>query len=131
MRVLFALGLVIGLAAGCGESPVAEQPALTNSQAAAMVTAETKPVAFNVEGAPTIAFIVPEMMCEESCVPQVRKILASQPGVKDVAVDLESKRATVAVDQDDFDAEKAIAALVDMRFAKAKLATGESKTVEN
>lgn len=74
-----------------------------------------------------MAFDVPDMMCEFSCVPTVRDALAKQPGVKDVAVDLETKTATVAVDEDQFDAEAAIAALVDLQYKNTKLATAVTK----
>ncbi len=71
--------------------------------------------------APTVEFSVPDMMCEDSCVPEVRKILAAQPGVKDVKVELASKTATVAVDKEAFDPHAAIAALVDMQFKNTTL----------
>ena len=77
---------------------------------------------FNAEGAPTVDFSVPGMHCE-SCVAHVESILADQPGVKDVQVDLESLTAKVAVDEKEFDGEKAVAALVDMQFDEAKLMT--------
>ena len=88
-------------------------------------TAKASPVAFNVEGAPTVAFSVPDMMCEFSCVEQVKKALSSEPGVKDVQVDYEAKRATVAVDREQFDAERAIATLVDYQFTNSKLVADE------
>jgi copper chaperone CopZ len=78
--------------------------------------------AFNTEGAPTVEFSVPDMVCEFSCVPEVRETLAKQPGVKDVKVVLDTHTATVAVDKDKFDADKAIAALVDLKFTNTKLA---------
>jgi copper chaperone CopZ len=77
--------------------------------------------AFNAENAPTVEFSVPDMVCEFSCVPQVRDTLAHQPGVKDVKVVLDTHIATVAVDKDKFDANKAIAALVDLQFKNTKL----------
>ena len=81
--------------------------------------------AFNTDGAPTVAFSVPDMMCADSCVPTVEKTLASQPGVKDVEVDLDSKTATVAVDESAFDADKAVAALVDLQFTETKKITAD------
>jgi copper chaperone CopZ len=115
------------LAIGCSQSTEnqfskvpAEEPA-----------AEATPAVFNVEGAPTVAFSVPDMMCEHSCVPMVRETLAEQPGVKDVKVDLQAKTATVAVDKDEFDADKAIAALKDRMFANTTLAGGESEKAQN
>jgi copper chaperone CopZ len=88
-------------------------------------TAKASPVAFNLEGAPTVAFSVPDMMCEYSCVEQVKKALSSEPGVKDVLVDFEAKRATVAVDREQFDEEAAIATLVDYQFTNSQLAADE------
>lgn len=70
----------------------------------------------------TVAFSVPDMMCEVSCAPKVREILAAQPGVKDVQVELETKTATVTVDEEKFDADAAIAALVDVQFVNTTLA---------
>jgi copper chaperone CopZ len=101
------------LAIGCGTSSVdvatTEEPKATLAK-------------FNAEGAPTVDFSVPGMHCE-SCVAHVESILADQPGVKDVQVDLESLTAKVAVDEKEFDGEKAVAALVDMQFDDAKLMT--------
>jgi copper chaperone CopZ len=118
-------------AAGCSKPqtetvapPAPEAPAApddtSGEQAAADV--EKTPVAFNVEGAPTVVFDVPDMMCEASCVPTVRETLAEQPGVRDVKVELDGKQATVAVDETTFDSDAAIAALVDLQFTHTKLA---------
>lgn len=81
---------------------------------------------FNVEGAPTVEFSVPSMHCEFSCAPAVKKTLAAQPGVKDVKVDLDTKTAVVSVEEDKFDAEAAVAALVDIQFVDSKLVTPEA-----
>ena len=101
------------LTIGCGTSSVdvatTEEPKATLAK-------------FNADGAPTVDFSVPGMHCE-SCVAHVESILAEQPGVKDVQVDLESLTAKVAVDEKEFDGEKAVAALVDMQFNDAKLMT--------
>ena len=87
-------------------------------------TSESTTVAsFNVAGAPTVEFEVPDMMCEASCAVKVKEILSEQPGAKEVVVDFDSKTATVAVDEDAFDAQAAIAALVDHRFDNSKLKT--------
>ena len=84
-------------------------------------TVETTPVAFNTAGAPTVAFSVPDMMCEFACVEQVKKALSAQPGVEDVKVDFEAKRATVAIDRDVFDREAALATLIDYQFSNSQL----------
>lgn len=81
---------------------------------------------FNAEGAPTVEFSVPSMHCEFSCAPAVKKTLAAQPGVKDVKVDLATKTAVVSVEEDKFDAEAAVAALVDIQFVDSKIVTPES-----
>jgi copper chaperone CopZ len=129
------LALVVCL--GCGQSSEtasSDDSDLTNSEAAALVADETKlakEVAFNTDGAPTVEFSVPDMMCEHSCVPTVRETLAAQPGVKDVKVELTSKTATVAVDKDKFDPEKAVAALVDLQFTETELLNGAGETSQN
>jgi copper chaperone CopZ len=125
----FAAALGIALLIGCSESAPVDDTALSNSEAAAMVaeeTAQATPAVFNAEGAPTVAFSVPDMMCEHACVPAVREVLAKQPGVKDVKVELETKTATVAVDESQFDAEAAVAALVDRQFKETKLLTADA-----
>ncbi len=107
---------------------------MTNSEAAALVEEETSlanAVAFNAEGAPTIKISVPDMMCEDSCVPTVRETLAAQPGVKEVKVELVSKTATVAVDQAKFDSKAAVAALVDLQFTETKLMPDDGAKADN
>jgi copper chaperone CopZ len=79
------------------------------------------PVAFNVAGAPTVEFSAPDMMCPESCAVKVKEILSEQPGAKEVVVDFDSKTATVAVEEGKFDADAAIAALVDHGFDHSTL----------
>jgi copper chaperone CopZ len=71
------------------------------------------PAAFNAAGAPTVELSVPDMMCEESCAAKVREVLSQQPGVKEVVVDFPNRTATVAVDQAEFDVEKAVRLLSD------------------
>jgi copper chaperone CopZ len=119
--------LSVSLLMGCSKSAT-EEAGLSNSEAAAMVAEETKttPAVFNVEGAPTVTFSVPDMMCEQSCVPTVRETLAAQPGAKEVKVELETKTATVAVDQEKFDPQAAVTALVDLQFTETKLVTTDT-----
>ena len=107
------------LAVGCGTSTV--DVAKTGDAKPTPV----KVAKFNEEGAPTVDFSVPGMHCE-SCVAHVESILAEQPGVKDVEVNLEALTAKVAVDEKQFDGEKAVAALVDMQFNEAKLITADA-----
>lgn len=73
-------------------------------------------VAFNVDGAPTVEFSAPDMMCPESCAVKVKEILSEQPGAKEVVVDFDAKTATVAVEPGKFDPEAAVAALIDHGF---------------
>lgn len=101
------------LAVGCSQ-----QPATTaDTTADAAVTT----IAFNPAGAPTVAFDVPDMMCPQSCAVKVHEILSEQPGVKDAVVDFDARMATVAIEPGKFDAEAAIAALVDHGFDHSKL----------
>ena len=65
----------------------------------------------------TVAFNVPDMMCPEGCGEKVKEILSEQPGAKEVIVDFDAKTATVAIGRrQKFDADAAVAALVDHRF---------------
>ncbi len=84
-------------------------------------TSNVGAAAFNVTGAPTVAFSVPDMMCPEGCGVKVKEILSEQPGAKDVIVDFDSKTATVAVDPGQFDSTAAVAALVDHQFNHSTL----------
>ena len=130
----YAAVLALAVALGCSESASIEDADLTNSEAAAMVEEETSlanAVAFNAEGAPTVEFSVPDMMCEDSCVPTVRETLAAQPGVKEVKVELVSKTATVAVDKAKFDPKAAVAALVDLQFTQTKLLGDAGEKAQN
>ena len=101
--VLFAIGLM----SGCGEGG-SRMP-------------ETTTTTFNSAGAPTVEFSVPDMMCPEGCGEKTKEILAEQAGAKEVYVDFEAKRATVAVEEGKFDAEQALAALVDHGFDHSRL----------
>ena len=92
---------------------------------AAVSTKDATPVAFNATGAPTVEFAVPDMMCEDGCLPVVKEILAQQPGAQDVAVDFTGKTATVAIDEATFDAQQAIAELVDNGFDHSRLVNDE------
>lgn len=71
-----------------------------------------------------VKYSIPNMVCEFSCVPTVEKVLAKQPGVRDVQVDLKTKTATVLVDAAEFDQEAARADLVDVQFTDAQLLSG-------
>lgn len=89
------------------------------TQSDGVVKAQTEPttvVAFNSDGAPTVEFSVPDMMCPEGCGEATREILANQDGVKDVKIDFPAKLAVVAIDTEKFDADKALAELVDKGF---------------
>lgn len=97
---------------GCSEATVA--PADISAQS-------TTATAFNVAGAPTVEFSVPDMMCPESCAVKTKEILSEQPGAKEVVVDFDSKTATVAIEEGKFDADAAIAALVDHGFDHSTL----------
>jgi copper chaperone CopZ len=86
------------------------------------VTVESStPAAFNAAQSPTVAFALPDMMCEDGCAQAVEDILERQPGAKDVQVDFEGKTATVAIEDGVFDSQQALAALVDKGFDNSKL----------
>ncbi len=112
MNRFTSAAVILALASGCTQTTTVTSTA----GQATVATAAT----FNAGGAPTIEISVPEMVCEH-CSQSVHEILAKQPGVKDVKVTLEKKVATVAVDEDEFHADEAIAALVDMQYKEAKL----------
>ena len=76
---------------------------------------------FNVAGAPTVEFSVPDMMCPEGCGEATKAILSEQPGAKEVLVDFDAKTATVAIEDGKFDAAQALAALVDHGFDHSTL----------
>jgi copper chaperone CopZ len=107
---LAAFALLLSIA-GCSESTAPRADIVTT----------TTPAVFNVNGAPTVEFSVPDMMCPEGCAVEVKEILAKQPGAKDVLVDFEAKTATVAIEQDEFDAAQALAALIDKQFTNSAL----------
>jgi copper chaperone CopZ len=113
MTRYIGLAAVLILALGCSQQP--------SNKDTADVSKSTTPVVFNAAGAPTVEFNVPDMMCPESCAPKVKEILSKQPGAKDVVVDFPSKTATVAIDKDKFDPDKAIAALADHQFNHSTL----------
>ena len=115
MRCLLAPALVAVVALGCGQQAV-ETVETSPTSASDAVT-----LVFNEAGAPTVDFDVPNMHCEAMCVPKVRATLESQPGVVDVKVDLETKVATVAVEEGAFDADAAIEALAAADFPESAL----------
>lgn len=108
------------LVSGCADSNTASTDATET---------EATTVAFNVAGAPTVMFEVSDMVCE-SCSAAVHDTLAAQPGAKEVVVDLESKVATVAVDEKTFDRDAAVEALLDKQFSNAKLVVAPEKLAE-
>jgi copper chaperone CopZ len=101
--------------AGCSQS------ASTGGEAAVTV------VSFNAGGAPTVEISVPDMMCPDSCAVAAREILSAQPGVKEVLVDFDAKKATVAVDTESFDSAAALAALADRGFINSEVKSGDAK----
>jgi len=112
MKTCLLLPCAALILAGCQSEP---------SSSPETSTVEATPAAFNEEGAPTVQFSVPDMMCEYSCVDAVKKTLETQEGVKEVQVTYEDKLATVAVDEAVFDSDSAIEALVDKQFLEARV----------
>jgi copper chaperone CopZ len=101
--------------AGCSQS--------ANTGGEAAVTE----VSFNTAGAPTVEISVPDMMCPDSCAVAAREVLSAQPGVKEVLVDFDTKRATVAVDTESFDSAAALAALADRGFVHSEVKSRDAK----
>ena len=120
-RLAFALLVSLSAIAvvGCSQS---------SGNSVVSTRGEATAVAFNVAGAPTVEFNAPDMMCPEGCGAKVKEILSEQPGAKEVVINFEAKTATVAVEKDKFDADAAIAALVDYGFEHSTLKSGASQT---
>jgi hypothetical protein len=98
---------------GCNEAPTNE---------ASVDKTEMTAASFNSEHAPTVEFDVPDMMCPDGCGVAVKGILSKQPGAKDVLIDFENKKAIVAIEEGEFDSDKALAALVDKQFTNSTVA---------
>ncbi len=111
MRIYFFIGLMLVFVSGCQDV----KNTVTDIEAVA------SPAVFNAAGAPTVEFKVPDMMCEESCAKAVHDTLAAQPGAVEVQVDFPKRLATVAVDEEAFDPQAALDALLDKQFSEAKL----------
>jgi copper chaperone CopZ len=94
------------------------QPA---TEPASISVEDATPAVFNPAGLTTVEFAVPDMMCQEGCGVAVEGILSKQPGAKDVLIDFERKTAKVAVEEGKFDADKALAALVDKQFLNSSV----------
>lgn len=115
----FCIAVVLFI--GCSEQPVVPPSA---------TTVEVQPAAFNASGAPIVEFGAPDMMCEQSCAKKVKEILSGQPGAKEVVVDFDSKTAKVAIEEDGkFDANAAIAALVDHGFKNSSIKNEQANGV--
>ncbi|TWT87594.1 Heavy-metal-associated domain protein [Pseudobythopirellula maris] len=99
-RLLLApIAAVVCLVVGCGGAPE---------------TATTE--VFNAEGAPTVEIAAGNMTCQ-GCASGVRRLLAEEPGVVDVRVELERLVAIVAYDTSMFDASAARETLVEAGYA--------------
>ena len=121
IRYAFAV-LCVSLVIGCQRQP-ASMPKATSD---AVTT-----TSFNAAGAPTVEFSAPDMMCPEGCGTKVKEILSEQPGAKEVVVDFDSKTAKVAIDKDGkFDANAAVAALVDHGFKNSTVKGGAAEAVK-
>lgn len=115
MKTVAVVALSVCVLAGCQSEPVPEPVAASGP------AVEVTPVAFNVAGAPTAELEVPDMHCPYGCAAKVKEVLASQEGVEDVKIDFDLKKAIVAINTQEFDAEAAVAALVDYDFGNTKL----------
>ncbi len=121
MKSLTTLIAALVLVTGC------QNDQGTTPEASPMV--EAAPAVFNAAGAPTASLYVPGMYCEFSCVEKVKQVLGEQAGVKEVAVDFKSKIVTVAIDPSAFNADGAVAALVDYQFMDSELITDEGEAL--
>ena len=124
----FAVLCSCGLLLGCSQQPEVHPTASVSTEhAAENASAKDSLVAFNIDGAPTVEFEVPAMMCPHGCVPKVREAFAEQPGVKDVQVVYATKTAILAIDEEQFNSSDAIATLVDeYGFSGTRLKTANS-----
>lgn len=102
---------------GCSDAKMASQEIPTEA---------TTAVAFNSAGAPTVEFNVPDMMCPEGCGAKTKEILSEQPGAKEVVINFDAKTATVAIEEGKFDADAAVAAMVDHGFDHTNIKTDGS-----
>lgn len=112
--ILFTLVLTVG----CAE----------RTSVSTVDNAEKSAVVFNVAGAPTVEFNVPDMMCPEGCGEKTKEILSEQPGAKEVVINFEAKTATVAIEDGKFDKAAAIAALVDHGFEHSTLKSDDAES---
>ncbi|MEM6656153.1 MAG: heavy-metal-associated domain-containing protein [Planctomycetota bacterium] len=127
---------LVAIIAGCGTGPTGS-PAADSTDAAvtesggsaAKGAAETTVVEFNAGGLPTLAVSVPEIHCE-GCAASVSSLLAGVEGVQDVTVDVDTKVATVAINEETFDAEAAVSVLNDGAFPGSAVVEGEAAAAE-
>jgi len=129
MKMYLVFVLVSLVAVGCQQklSVGDAAPADTIASSDSPADEEVSEVSFNVSNAPTVAFLVPDMMCEFSCVEAVKKTLSKQPGVKEVKIDFDTKQATLVVDNATFDAKAAVEELIDRQFFNAKLISASER----
>jgi len=104
-----AIVLSTGLVTGC------------QTESAPQTDTTATPVVFDFGGASTAEMHVPDMMCQYGCAAKVKEVLTALEGVEDVKIDFESRRVGLAIDKTKFDAETAVAALVDYQFSNTKL----------
>jgi copper chaperone CopZ len=87
-------------------------------------TTPFKGVPFNKAGAPIVALSIPNMHCE-SCVAKTTEVLSKQSGVVEVHVDLDTKRATLAIDETLFDSQIVLDVLDDYGFKDSTILSEE------
>jgi hypothetical protein len=113
MRIANSLvGLSLVCLSGCGIQTTTTVP---------LPPAPTTQAAFNIENAPTVDFVVPEMVCKDCC----HDYFDGQDGVVDVKFDDTTKVATVAYNAESFDEGQALAKLR-TKYPQASLAGVES-----
>lgn len=111
--------MMVAILVGCARQP---------SESGVVGGEPTSALAFNVDGAPTVEFDVPDMMCPEGCGAKTKEILSALPGAKEVVINFDAKTATVAIEEEKFDAAAAVAALKDYGFENSALKPHDDET---
>ena len=106
MRFQILAVSLLGLVAVAGCNPAVETADTDAQPAASSIPADATTVSFNV----------PDMHCPHGCVGRVKEVLAGTEGVKACDVDFDNKLAIVAIDEVEFDKDKALANLEEAGF---------------
>ena len=131
MKYYLPIVLAAAFSVGCGDTPStppATPPAADTAPAAGgsgdkpAESADTPAEgsgSFNPEGLPTLAVYVPGIHCE-NCAAGVNGVLADMDGVKGIDICVDSKTATLAVDESVINRDAIIEALTTAEFTNSK-----------